>query len=177
MKIVLKPNFFERKTLLVAKKLLGKYLVTKVNGKIVAAQITEVEAYHGPKDLGSHARRGQTPGNTPMFGKPGTAYMFFTYGMHWMLNMVTEAEGYPAAVLIRGVEGIAGPARVTKALKLDRRFNAKPLTKKTGLWVEDRGVVVKPSDILKTPRIGIPYAGAYIQKPWRFVLSPKKTYK
>jgi DNA-3-methyladenine glycosylase len=166
VKKVLKPEFFARNTLVVARDLLGKYLV--VGNK--ALMITEVEAYHGHNDLGSHARRGQTPGNTPMFGSPGTVYVYFTYGMHYMLNLVTEEEGYPAAVLIRGVEGINGPGRLTKFLKIDKRFNAKPLAKKTGIWIEDRNIKVEPRWIKKTPRIGIPYAGEYIEKPWRFVL-------
>ncbi len=167
---VLGPTFFDRSTLTVAKELLGKFLVRKINGKTVALMITETEGYHGFKDLGSHARRGKTARNAPMFMKAGTIYVYFTYGMHWMLNLVTEKEEYPAAVLIRAAGDIVGPARLTKALKIDKAFAGKPLGKKTGLWIEDRGVHVKPSDILKTPRIGIPYAGTYKDKPWRFVL-------
>lgn len=174
MKKVLKPEFFNRSTLTVAKELLGKFLVRKLNGKIIALMIREVEAYHGFNDLGSHARRGKTLRNTPMFMGPGTIYVYFTYGMHWMLNLVTEREEYPAAVLIRAVGDIAGPARLTKALAIDKKLTGKPLGKKTGLWVEGRGVKIHQKDVQKTPRIGIPYAGAYKNKPWRFVLKTKK---
>lgn len=136
--------------------------------------IVETEAYHGLHDKASHAHRGQTARNTPMFGEAGTIYVYFTYGIHWMLNLVTGKEKYPAAVLIRGVEGISGPARLTKALKIDKRLNAKPLSKKSGLWIEDRGIVVRSRDIKKTPRIGIRYAEEYVHKPWRFVLIEKQ---
>src|SRR3990167_9807467 len=136
---MLGPAFFDRPTLTVAKDLLGKFLVRRVRGKTVALMIVETEAYDGFKDLASHAHRGQTPRNTPMFGKPGTIYVYFTYGMHWMLNLVCGKKEYPAAVLIRGVEGVSGPALLTRFLKIDKSLNHKPLGKKTGLWVEDRG--------------------------------------
>lgn len=158
---------------MVAQELLGKFLVRKVAGKTITLMITEAEAYHGFNDLGSHASRGKTPRNAPMFMGPGTIYVYFTYGMHWMLNFVTEREEYPAAVLIRAAGDIVGPARLTKALSIDKKLTGKPLGKKIGLWVEDRGVKVNPKDIQKTPRIGILYAGAYTNKLWRFVLKPK----
>lgn len=177
---VLTEDFFNRPTLIVAKELLGKFLVRKVGpstklgvNKTVALMITEVEAYDGFKDKASHASRGQTPRNTPMFGPPATIYVYFTYGIHWMLNIVCGEEEYPAAVLIRGAGDIVGPARLTKALTIDKTLNGKKLGKKAGLWVEDRGVVVKPRDIQRTPRIGIGYAEEYVHKPWRFVLKKK----
>ena len=176
-KKILLPEFFDRSPLLVAKELAGKFLVRKINGKEIALMVTEIEAYDGQEDLASHARFGKTMRTAPMFEKPGTIYMFFTYGMHWMLNIVCEKEGKPSAVLIRGAGEISGPARLTKFLKLDRSFNAKPLGKNTGLWIEDRGVKLNPKDIKKTPRIGIAYAGEYVDKPWRFLYSaraPKK---
>jgi len=176
MRRVLTRDFFNRPTLAVAKELPGKFLVRKINGpkgrasKEIALMITEVEAYHGFNDLASHASHGKTARNAPMFAAPSTLYIHFTYGMHWMLNIVTEREEYPAAVLIRGAGDIVGPARLTKFLQIDKSLLGKMLGKKTGLWIEDRGVLIKPRDILKTPRIGIPYAGAYIHRPWRFVL-------
>ena len=193
MKKVLKPDFFDRSTLIVARELLGKYLVRKVDGKTIALMIVETEAYDGFKDLASHAHRGKTARNTPMFAKAGTIYVYFTYGMHWMLNLVCGKAEYPAAVLIRGVASPAetfrsgemngsptparkvsarlnGPAKLTKFLSIDKSLSAKMLGKKSGLWVEDRGVVIKPKDIERTPRVGINYAGAYVHKPWRFVL-------
>src|SRR3989344_3170907 len=107
---ILKSCFFDRSSVIVAKDLLGKYLVR--DG--VAYKIIETEAYEGLEDKASHASRGQTLRNTPMFGPPGTIYVYFTYGIHWMLNIVCGKEGYPSAILIRGVEGCIGPARLTK---------------------------------------------------------------
>mgnify|MGYP003394525683 CR=1 FL=1 len=163
------PDFFDRPTLLVTRDLLGKFLVRKVGKKEIALMITEVEAYDGFKDRASHASRGQTPRNTPMFGKPGIIYVYFTYGMHWMLNITCGKEAYPAAVLIRGAGTIVGPARLTKALAIDKQLNNKPLGRKTGLWVENRGIIVPKKTITRTPRIGVSYAGAWAKKPWRFI--------
>ena len=116
---------------------------------------------------GSHAYRGQTPRNTPMFAHAGAIYVYFTYGMHWMLNLVCEGEGFPAAVLIRGVASPAGappldgPAKLTKYLHIDRSLTGKRLGKRAGLWVEDRGVRVRRSEIVRTPRVGIPDRGIW----------------
>ncbi len=153
-----------------AKDLLGKYLVRKINGKEVVLMINETEAYDGFLDKASHASRGQTPRNTPMFGRPAHIYVYFTYGIHWMLNIVCGKELYPSAVLIRGAGEVVGPARLTKALSIDKTLNTLPLTKKNGLWIEDRGVVVSRKDIEAGPRIGIGYAGEWAQKPWRFFI-------
>jgi DNA-3-methyladenine glycosylase len=170
MRKVLGPDFFDRPALVVAKDLLGKYLVRKSADGEVAYMITETEAYFGYEDKGSHAHRGQTPRNTPMFGPAGIIYVYFTYGMHWMLNLVTGKRDYPAAVLIRGLEGVSGPGRLTKFLEIDKTLNTLPLSRKSGLWVEDRGVKINPRQIQKTPRIGIPGRGVWTDKPWRFVL-------
>lgn len=174
MKKVLGPKFFDRRTLTVAQDLLGKFLVRKIGKKEIAFEITETEGYFGFKDQASKARRGKTPGNTPMYAKAATIYVYFTYGMHWMLNIVTEREEYPAAVLIRGAGDVVGPGRLTKFLTIDKKLNGLSLSKKSGLWVEDRGVKIKPSEIKKTPRIGIAYAGEYVSKPWRFILPPRQ---
>ena len=170
----LKQSFFERPTLIVARELLGKYLVRKRGGSIVALMITETEAYDGFDDKASHASRGQTSRNTPMFSEAGTIYVYFTYGMHWMLNIVCGKEKYPAAVLIRGVESINGPARLTKALGIDKQLNKLSLSKESGLWVEDRGVRFLQDDIKRSGRIGVDYAGKWAKKPWRFVLKNSK---
>ncbi|MEK7068496.1 MAG: DNA-3-methyladenine glycosylase [Patescibacteria group bacterium] len=185
MRKVLGPAFFDRPTLAVAKDLIGKYLVRKIGKKETRLLITETEGYHGFNDLASKARRGKTPGNAPMYARPGTLYVYFTYGMHWMLNIVTEREEYPAAVLIRGlaknttsqhtgvcedVVALDGPAKLTKFLKIDKKLNGRMLGRAAGLWVEDRGVTINPRHIKRTPRIGIPNAGEYVHKPWRFVL-------
>ena len=155
---------------IVAKKLLGKYLVRRVNGKVRSYKIVETEAYLGAEDLASHARHGLTKRNAPMHGPAGHWYVYFTYGMHYMLNMVTGKNGEPSAVLIRGVGDISGPARLTKALKIGKRFNGKPATKASGLWIEDRGEKINPRSIKKTPRIGVAYAGKWAKKPFRFLM-------
>lgn len=170
MRTPLNKAFFDRPAPVVARQLLGKYLVRKIGDTMYAYMITETEAYHGFSDKASHASRGQTPRNTPMFASAGTIYVYFTYGMHWMLNIVCSKEGFPSAVLLRGVEDISGPARLTKALKIDKAQNATMLGEKTGLWIEDRGVIVPNTAIQKTPRIGVAYAGEWAHKKLRFVL-------
>jgi len=90
--------------------------------------------------------------------------------MHWMLNIVTGEKGYPAAVLIRGAGDFDGPAKLTKALHIDRVLNGKPASGTSGLWMEDRGIKVLPSQIRRAPRIGVAYAGIWAKKPYRFVL-------
>lgn len=172
---ILKPDFFNRKTLVVAKDLLGKYLVRKNNSKIKRYKITEVEAYIGPHDLACHSSKGRTPRTEIMFKSAGHFYVYLTYGMHHMFNIVTEAKDYPAAVLIRGVENISGPGRLTRALSITKDLNGKLAISKSGLWLEDRGEVIKSSQIKRTPRIGINYAGPiWTPKPYRFVLKEKK---
>lgn len=171
MRKVLNQRFFNRPTLMVAKDLLGKYLVRKWRGKIIARMITEVEAYNGPNDLASHASRGITARNKIMFGPAGHLYIYFTYGMHWMLNIVTGKKGYPAAVLIRGVEGISGPARVTKFFKIGKSLNNKKASRVTGLWIEDRGTRILRSHIKCSARIGVAHAGQiWSKKLYRFYL-------
>jgi len=161
---------FNRSALQVAKSLLGKFLIRRRGRKEIALMITEVEAYDGSKDKASHASRGKTERNKVMFGEAGNWYVYFTYGMHWMLNIVTGRKDYPAAILIRGTDKISGPGRITKYLKIDKKFNAKPADKKTGLWIEDRSVKIKPSMIKTAKRIGVAYAGEWADKPYHFKL-------
>lgn len=169
--MILSDDFFNRDALIVAKELLGKYLVRKVDGKETALMITEVEAYDGFEDKASHAHKGRTKRNEVMFGPPGYFYVYLVYGMHWMLNVTTGEKDYPAAVLIRGVEGFDGPAKLTKFLKINKKLNGKKAEKKAGLWFEDRGVKIKEKDIKKTPRIGVSYAGpVWSKKHYRFLL-------
>lgn len=175
----LTKSFFIRPTLTVAKELLGKYLVRRRGVKNISLIITEVEAYMGPNDKASHASRGKTERNQAMFDEGGRWYVYFTYGMHWMLNIVTGPKDYPAAVLIRGTDKIRGPGRLTKYLKIDKRFNSRladgkslPGRQAGGLWIEDRGFEIEPAEIIKTPRIGVDYAGpVWAKKPWRFCIS------
>lgn len=166
MNCVLDSPFFSRPVLTVAEELLGKYLVCGDEARMV----TEVEAYDGPEDRACHGCHGLTQRTKPLFGPAGHWYVYLCYGMYWMLNIVTNEPGYPAAVLIRGVEGLSGPGKLTKALKIDKRFNGLPAMEGTGLWVEDRGAKVSPSCIERTPRVGVAYAGAWAKKPYRFVV-------
>jgi len=198
--MILPQSFYNRPTLQVAQDLLGCFLIRKHNLPLLAKEragvrykIVETEAYNGPYDLASHASRGRTPRNEAMFGQPGTIYVYFTYGMHYMLNIVTEKENYPAAVLIRAVEPmncnknnnslcvmryalcVNGPAKLTKALKIDKSFNGLPIyTKKHGLWIKSREEDLKPSQIIKTTRVGVDYAGKYKDKKWRFYVKDNK---
>ena len=172
---MLTQEFFDRNTLIVAEELIGKYLVKIVDGKPIAHRITEVEAYDGPDDLASHARAGLTARTKIMYGKAGIIYVYFVYGMHNMLNIVTGPKGYPAAILIRGVESISGPGKVAKALNITRDHNGMRLSKESGLWIEERENKISKRKIQKTPRIGINYAGdIWKNKLYRFVLNEEK---
>ena len=172
MRKVLRQDFFNRNTQKVAEDLLGKYVVRKIGSKEISWMITETEAYDGPNDKASHASRGRTARTEVMFGPPGHFYIYLCYGTLFMLNVVTVPKDYPAAVLIRGVEGYSGPGKLTKALKIDKKLNELLAVPKSGLWFEDRGVVIKKSDIQKTPRVGVAYAGReWSKKKYRFVLS------
>lgn len=173
----LPPEFFERDTLVVAEKLLGKYLVRKWRGREVVLPITETEAYDGPDDKASHARRGKTPRTTVMFGSAGYWYVYFTYGMHYLVNIVTGPAEYPAAVLIRGAGDIVGPARLTKHLHITKAHNKKPAVPASKLWVADRGVTVPKKEIERTPRIGVHYAEEWREKPYRFIWKGKGTQR
>lgn len=135
--------------------------------------ITETEAYHGEADLACHARAGRTRRTEVMYGPGGSWYVYLCYGIHEMLNLVVGPRDWPAAVLIRGVEGASGPGLVTRALGIDRLLNAASSHPASGLWIEDRGVRVSRALVEVTPRIGIDYAGpVWSAKPWRFVLRP-----
>ncbi len=167
---MLPKSFFDRKTLTVARDLLGNYLVRRVNGKIIREIITETEAYTGPHDRASHASRGKTKRTEVMFRGPGTLYVYFIYGMYEMLNVVTEKEDYPAAILIRATEHYKGPGILTRELKITRAQNGKPAAKKSGVWFEESSMRAK--HIARTPRIGVSYAGPeWANKKYRFVLT------
>jgi DNA-3-methyladenine glycosylase len=181
VRYVLTPRFFDRATLEVAREMLGKFLVRRYRGKELELLISEVEAYDGPDDRASHASRGLTPRTKVMFGPPGVFYVYFTYGMHWMLNVVTGPSGYPAAVLIRaGIvpdsdnrRVINGPARLTKYLHIGASLNARTACPATGLWLEDRGVETAPDSIIAGKRIGVDYAGDWKDRPYNFRLAKR----
>tara|TARA_B110000196_G_scaffold153315_1_gene132016 strand:+ start:2346 stop:2876 length:531 start_codon:yes stop_codon:yes gene_type:complete len=171
MQRVLNKAFFDRPTLDVARDLIGKQLCRRLeSGKIIRARICGTEAYDGFEDRASHASKGATTRNVVMFGPPGRAYIYLCYGVHWLFNITTREKGYPAAVLIRAVEGVAGPGRLTKHFQISSSFNDQLLTRVGGLWVEDVDGEVSPTRIVATPRVGVNYAGAeWAAMPWRFV--------
>lgn len=176
---ILTRAYFGRPTLQVARSLLGKYLLRENGSASTAAKIIEVEAYVGPEDRACHASRGRTQRTEVMFGPPGVAYVYFIYGMYHCLNVVTEREGYPAAVLIRAVEIdsglIDGPGRVCRTLDIDRKLNRLDLTLGRDLWFEDRGARVREVEVRNYPRIGVDYAGKWAAKPWRFRLEERNS--
>ena len=147
-------SFFERGAEAVARDLIDCYLVRKRGQKLIKRRITETEAYIGPHDLACHAARGRTLRTEPMFGPGGTLYVYLVYGMHWMLNVVTGPVGYPAAVLIRAVQDINGPARLTKAMALTGSLNGKQADEENGVWFTDQ---TRPPRIkvIRSARVGI----------------------
>ncbi|MFZ2397773.1 MAG: DNA-3-methyladenine glycosylase [Smithella sp.] len=186
--IILERKFYHRDTLRVARELLGKKLVRQINSFELSGVIVETEAYCGREDSACHAHRGKTPRNAVMFGEPGHAYVYFTYGMHYMLNLVTEAAENPCAVLIRAVVPLAGieqmedhrkrkgadltngPAKLCQAFSIDKALNGWDLTRGEELWVEDYKIISAKS-IITTPRIGIDYSKKKDRDAlWRFLV-------
>jgi len=176
MKII-ESDFFNRNTIDVAKSLLGKVLCRNINGRILRGRVIETEAYT-QDDPSCHAYRGITKRSKTLFDKPGTIYVYFTYGMHHCVNVVTESEGRGCAVLIRALEPLVeceyqtnGPAKLCKAFNITRELNNVDGTKKeSGIWFE-YGDDVAPENIVQTTRIGIKEAADY---PWRFYIKDNK---
>jgi len=185
---LLPRDFYARPTRTVARDLLGCRLVRQLNGVRLSGVIVEAEAYIGESDLACHAKAGKTQRTAVMYGLAGFAYVYFTYGMHWMLNVVTEEKDFPAAVLLRAIqplEGIEemqrlrggrdlrligkGPACLTQAMGIARAENGLDLcTRDSGLWIE-QGETIANRKIAVSRRIGLgktpePWAS----KPWRY---------
>ncbi len=163
--------FYDRDTILVARELLGKYLVHADR----VGRIVEVEAYLGPHDLAAHSARGLTERTKVMFGPPGHAYVYMIYGMYYCMNVVTEREGHASAVLLRAVEPVQnvsgwtqGPGLLCKAMGIDKRLNAHDLLS------DDFYIAAplkgKPFTIVKRPRIGVDYAGRWARRHLRFFI-------
>ena len=161
-------------TVALARWLLGKTLVTvDVNGVRQGSRICETEAYHGEDDRACHAGRARTARTEVMYAEGGVWYVYLCYGIHEMLNLVTGPQGQPSAVLIRGVEDVVGPGRLTRKFGIGRRFNGLPASRASGLWLEDDGVRPPARSVRATPRIGVDYAGpVWAAKPWRFCYEP-----
>lgn len=164
-------KFFERDTQIVARDLLGKMLVRGVAGENFGGRITEVESYVGMDDAACHAARGRTKRTEIMFGEAGHAYVYLIYGMYHCLNIVTEKKDFPAAVLIRSLDTVTGPGRLTRALDITRVLNGEDLITSRCLYVVDDSWCVPAGAIKTTPRIGVDYAGKDARRPWRYVLT------
>jgi DNA-3-methyladenine glycosylase len=183
---IIEQDFFQRPTLIVARELLGQWLVREIDGRRLSGLIVETEAYIGPHDSASHASRGRTARTEVMFGPPGYTYVYFVYGMHYMLNLVTELEGFPAAVLIRAVEPVEGleimrarrqrvksefdltngPGKLCQALAIDKTLHNWDVSLGQKLWLES-GNPLPDSLVATGPRIGIAYARPEDQRALR----------
>ena len=162
----LTPNFYNQPATRLAPLLLGKVLCRAVHNDIMRFRITETEAYAGESDTACHAHRGRTPRTEVMYGASGTAYVYLCYGIHHLLNVVVADIDEPECVLIRGIEGITGPGRLTKALQIDMSLNKEDLTTSNALWLEDGAQL----SYTTAPRVGINYASEEDRmRQWRFI--------
>ena len=196
---ILKRSFYNQPTIEIAKQLLGKFLCREINGNLYAGKIVETEAYLGVKDLACHASKGMTERNKAMFGSAGRAYVYFIYGMYHCLNVVTEKENNPCAVLIRALKpakitdysrigvhslecnefkseddlklkmALNGPAKLCREFKIDKKLNGWNLTIGKKLWIEN-GETIKANQIKKSKRVGVDYAGIWKDKLLRFYI-------
>lgn len=169
-------RFYGRDADVVARELLGCRLVRVVDGVARVGRIVETEAYLGPHDRASHSARGRTARNAVMFGPPGHAYVYFIYGMHYCLNVVTGWPGSASAVLIRALEPVAhmagrtsGPGLLCRALGVDLRQNGYDL-------LSDDFYIAKSGDwekiaVVKRPRVGVAYAGSWARRLLRFYIA------
>ena len=166
-------SFYDRDTIVVARELLGKFLVHKSRGVERIGRIVETEAYLGPHDLAAHSARGLTKRTQVMFGPPGHAYVYLIYGMYYCMNVVTEREGHASAVLLRAVEPVTnvegrtqGPGLLCRAMQIDKRLNAHDL-------LSDDFYIAAPTQAeswvtVKRPRVGVDYAKHWARRHLRF---------
>lgn len=178
--------FYSRETIAVARDLIGKSIVRTLNGTQLIGRIVEAEAYRGKDDPASHASRGKTERNKPMYGPPGYTYVYFIYGMHWMLNISAHRKNDPGAVLIRALEPIQGiermrehrgdrpkaqltngPAKLAQALAVDGDLNNHDLCNPAAITVID-GPLYADETLIAGPRIRVPGDAEAKSRPWRF---------
>lgn len=183
---IVPTEFYARDTVKVAPGLLGKWLVRVIEHERLIGQIVEVEAYRGEDDPASHAFGGRTPRNAPMYGAPGHAYVYFTYGNHYCLNITSQKPRKPGAVLLRAIQPIAGlpamrrfrpnvpdteltngPGKLTKALAIDKSLNEQNMTVKGPLFVTEPRATQPTYEIWRSTRVGIRQG---VEKRWRFYL-------
>ncbi len=179
-------SFYNRPTLTVARELIGARLVRILDGVKLVGVISETEAYVGEDDLACHAKAGLTKRTAPMYGPPGHAYVYFTYGNHWMLNAVTEREGFPAAVLIRAIQPLEGadvmmerrqgrdtfgPGKLTQALGITKSENNADLTETGSPLRIEAGISVPDSSVTIGARVGLNSTPEpWLSIPWRFLV-------
>ncbi len=168
-------EFYDQKTITVARELLGKFLVHVSDGVERVSRIVETEAYLGPHDLAAHSAKGLTPRTKIMFGPPGYAYVYFIYGMYFCMNVVTEREGHASAVLLRAIEPVknvtgrsCGPGLLCRAMHIDKRLNGHDL-------LSDDFYIAAPTEAevfktVKGPRIGVDYAKHWAKRHLRFYI-------
>lgn len=171
----LSRSFYDRDTVVVARELLGKHLVRVLDGAVRIGRIVETEAYLGPHDLAAHSARGRTARNQVMFGPPGHAYVYFIYGMHFCMNVVTEREGHASAVLLRALEPVKhlagranGPGLLCRAMGIDRTLNGHNLLSDEFFIAE--AADDQPIQIVKRPRVGVNYANHWARRLLRFYI-------
>jgi DNA-3-methyladenine glycosylase len=168
-------SFYDRNTIVVAKELLGKYLVHRSHSVKRTGKIVEVEAYLGPHDLAAHSAKGLTERTKVMFGPPGHAYVYLIYGMYHCMNVVTERDGHASAVLLRAIEPVeniagrtCGPGLLCRAMNIDRKLNALDLLS-DDFYIATPGKN-EPFTIVKRPRIGVDYAKHWAKRHLRFYI-------
>jgi len=187
---ILPPKFYLSKEIVaLSQTLLGKFLVTEINGDLTAGMIIETEAYNGIIDKASHAYNNRRTRRTEtLYCQGGVAYVYLCYGLHHLFNVVTGPKDNPQAILIRAIkptDGISimlkrrkltankpsqftqGPGTLTQALGITTHFDGFALTDKP-VWIEDRGIVIPKNEIVASPRVGIDYAQEHRDLPWRF---------
>jgi DNA-3-methyladenine glycosylase len=171
----LEASFYRRRALVVARDLLGRTLCRELDdGTVLRGRLVEVEAYDGLIDRASHAFRGLTARNRWMFEDGGLAYVYLVYGMHHCMNVVTGKAGHPEAVLLRAATSpngtsASGPGRLTRAFKVSRELDGASFLSGP-LWLE-AGEPVLDSEVRRTRRIGVDYAGAWASRRYRFIIA------
>jgi len=162
----LDATFYHRPCLAVARDLVGKILVHRVDGKELRLRISETEAYCGEQDTACHAHKGRTKRTEVMYAEPGTLYIYLCYGMHWLMNIVTGEKEQPEAVLIRACVDANGPGKLTKCLGITGEQNWMRIDRTEDLWIEDDGF---RCTVETDKRVGIGYASQEDQaRLWRF---------
>ncbi|MBI3331551.1 DNA-3-methyladenine glycosylase [Candidatus Peregrinibacteria bacterium] len=168
-------KFYDRDTQIVAKELLGKYLVHRVKGEERIGRIVETEAYLGPHDLAAHSAKGRTRRTEVMFGPPGHAYVYLIYGMYDCMNVVTEEDGHASAVLIRALEPMKnissstkGPGLLCRAMGITRAMSGHDLLS-DGFFIADPPEK-ESFTIVKRPRVGVDYAQHWAKRLLRFYI-------